>query len=130
MNTITVTIQGCYGKSEIFTVSETAHSASIQHHYDNIKKTKKLDERSITKDEFNKIFNAFMEVNFNEFFNENPDLIGCDGWTLILSIHNGSAEIKASIWCPEKDSSKPETTKLIEACELVCPVFDIEKEAL
>lgn len=123
MNTITIKIQDCYAKSEVFTVSEFSHS--IQHYYDSIKKIKKLDEKSITKDGYDKIFNAFMNVNFNEVFNENPDLIGFDGWTLICSIENGTVEICASVWCPEKDSSKPETSKLIEACELVCPVLEL-----
>lgn len=130
MYTITIKIEGSYGKADIFTVSERAHSAIIQHHYDSIKKIKKLDERSITKDEFNIIFKAFMNVNFNELFKENPDLIAADGWTLICSISNGSAEISISVWYPEKDLSKPETKKLIEACKLVCPVLEIEKYAL
>lgn len=129
MNTISIEIQDCFAKSDIFTVSSDYHSASIQHHYNNIKKFKKLDERSITKDDYEKILKAFMDVNFNAVFNENPDLIGADGWTLICSIENGTSRISIAVWCPEKDLSKPETLKLIEACELVCPVLDIEKEA-
>ena len=73
MNTITIKIQDCYAKSEVFTVSEFSHS--IQHYYDSIKKIKKLDEKSITKDGYDKIFNAFMNVNFNEVFNENPKVV-------------------------------------------------------
>ena len=125
MNTITIKIQDCFANSDIFTVLSSPHLASIQHHFDSIGKIKKLDVRNITKDDYDKLYKAFMNVNFNEVFNENPDLLWFCSWTLICSFENGTAVISASVKCPEKDPSKPETTKLIEACELVCPVLDI-----
>lgn len=127
MNTITIEVEDCFGKKEIFTVSSNYKSASIQHHYDDIQDIKKLDEKEITQADYDKILKAFTNVNFHTVFNENPDLLGCDGWTLICSIHNGTSKLSIEVWCPEKDSSKPETTKLIEACELICPILELER---
>lgn len=122
---IIIDIQDYFGNKQIYTVSAEGQSGIIIHEKGNFKDTDEVDRKKISKDDFDKITNAFFSINFTQIFKEYSNLIGLDGWILTCTIQNGTSKISAQIWCPNKDSSMPETTKLLEACELVCPVMDL-----
>jgi len=124
---ILIDIQNYLGNKEIFTVSDEGKSALIIHEKGNFKDTDEVDKKTISKDDFGKIVKAFSDVNFSEVFKEHSNLMGLDGWILTCTIQNGTAKMSAQLWCPEKDDSMPETTKLLEACELICPILELER---
>ena len=127
MYSITIDIQNYFGDKEVFTVSDEINSYSILHEQGNFKETNEVDRKNISKADFGKISKAFSDINFTEVFNEHSDLVGLDGSILTCTIQNDTSKICAQIWCPEKDPAMSETTKLIEACELVCPIIELEK---
>ena len=124
MFSISINVQNYIRDTEVFTLSSEFNSFLILHEKGNFKETDEVDKKTISKADFDKIAKAFSEINFTEVFNEQPDLMGLDGWILTCSIQNDTAKISAQIWCPEKDQSKPETTKLLEACEKVFSLFE------
>ena len=123
---IIIDVQNFFGNKEIFTVSAEGKSALIIHEKGNFKDTDEVDRKTLSKADFDKIIKTFSEVNFTEVFNEHEDLVGLDGWILTCTIKKSTVNISAQLWCPDKDSSMPETTKLLEACELVCPIFELD----
>ena len=123
---IVIDIQNYFGNKEVFTVSDEGGSCLIIHEKGNFKDTDEVDRKTITKADFEKIKNAFSSINFTVLFDEHAALVGLDGWILTCTIQNSTAKISAQIWCPEKNSAMPETTKLIEACELICPVINLD----
>ena len=66
---------------------------------------------------YEKIAALFESVDFSKVFNENRHQIGLDGWRINCSISSGFTRNTIDVWCPEKSEEKPETTKLLEACE-------------
>ena len=123
---IIIDVQNYFGTKEIFTFSYAGKSGLIIHEKGNFKDTDELDRKTISKADFENIIKAFSEVNFTKVFNEHSDLIGLDGWILTCTIKKGTVNISAQLWCPVKEPSMPETTKLLEACELVCPIFELD----
>ena len=83
----------------------------------------KYNQKPVTKktscSESRLIFEAFEALNFTEIFKESGVFFGCDGWTLKCTLRICSNILSVSLWCPAKDTSKPETKKLLEACEMV-----------
>ena len=128
MNSIKIEVRDCFWNKEVFLVSDEQNSYVIHHEKGNFKETEEIDKKCISKSDFEKIVNTFSEINFTEITKEHGNLLGLDGWTLICSLENGTSKSSVEIWCPEKSPSTPETKKLIEACELVCPVMEIERE--
>lgn len=124
---IIIDVQNYFGNKEIFTVSDEIRSGLIIHEKGDFNDTEEVDRKTISKADFDNIVKAFSEVNFTEVFNEHEDLVGLDGWILTCTIKKGTVKISAQVWCPDKNESMPETTKLLEACELVCPVLELEE---
>jgi len=122
MFSISIDILDYFGKKEIFTLSQDFNVLELLHEKGNFEETDEVDRKNISKANFEKISKAFFDINFTELFNENPDQIHLDGWILTVSIQNDMAKISAQLFCPRKDNSKPETTKLLQACELICPL--------
>ena len=84
----------------------------------------KPETKKLSHTDFSPIYDAFNHLDFTKAWKESGDFAGCDGWTLKCTISNVSSEISVQLWCPEKDHSKPETTKLVEACEKVFSLFE------
>ena len=130
MFSISINIQNYNGDTDVFTLSSEFNEFLILHEKGNFNETDEVDEKTISKADFDKIAKAFFEINIIEVVNEQPDLMGLDGWILNCSIQNGTAKISARLWCPEKDQSKPETTKLLEACEKIFSFFELDSQNL
>lgn len=120
---IIIKILDCFGNGDMFTVSDTGKKGLIIHEKCNFDNTDEVSRHTISKAELIKISNAFEKICFKEVFSEHENLVWIDGCILRITIQNGSSKLNVEVCCPDKDISMPETTKLLEACELVCPIM-------
>ena len=126
MLTITIKKEVSYmGRIDIYTIKYDDKSIPITHKVSGFMHKKvKPETKKLSHTDFSPIYDAFNHLDFTKAWKESGDFAGCDGWTLKCTISNVSSEISVQLWCPEKDHSKPETTKLVEACEKVFSLFE------
>ena len=125
-NSITIKKEVSYiGRTDIYTIEQGDKSIPITHKVGGFMHKKvKPETKKLSHTDFRPIFDAFNALDFTKVWKESGDLAGFDGWTLECTIYHVSTEISIRLWCPEKDQSKPETTKLLEACEKVFSLFE------
>lgn len=128
MYNITIEKEVSYiGRTDTFTIGPADKSIPITHEVSGFMHKKvKPETKILSYTEYRLIEDAFKNIDFQKVFNESGDLVGCDGWTLKVTLSNIMSGISVSLWCPSKDSSTPETTKLLVACEKVCSLFGNE----
>ena len=80
--------------------------------------------KSISILDSKKINDAFSALNFSKIFQETDNKLGKDGWTLTCTLEYRMNQVSVDIWCPEEGNSKPETSKLLQACKLFINIFD------
>ena len=112
------------GKTDIYTIERDDKAIPITHKVGGFMHEKvKPEIKKLSHADFRPVFDAFNNLDFTKAWKESGDLVGFDGWTLKCQIYHVASEISISLWCPEKHHSKPETTKLLEACEKVFSLF-------
>lgn len=115
------------GYDDFYTASLEDSFVSITHEAEgfmNIDTKSQTIELSL--EDFKPIAAAFDNINFYTVLEESNILKGCDGWILKCTISKGMTKLTVSLWCPEEDSSKPETTKLLKACDMIFNLFQLE----
>ena len=129
-NTITIERDVSYiGRKDTFTITNDDKSIPITHEVGGFMHKKvKPESKKLSHTEFRPIFDAFNVLDFTKVFQESGDLVGCDGWTLRCTISNVMSEISVQVWCPSESPEVPATTKLLQACNMVFDLFEIEDE--
>lgn len=125
MYKITIEIDSSYvGYYDTFTVEPDESTVSITHEAKGFR-NKDVKPKTITMSlkEYAPINEIFNDVKFSKILEESDILRGYDGWVLKCTVSNGMTNILVSLWCPEEDPAKPETTKLLKACNKVCDLF-------
>lgn len=106
------------------TVEQNGTSVFITHEAEGFKN---LDtephKRELTLQESQTISKSFENINFYKILKESDILVGYDGWILKCTVSNGMTGVTVSLWCPNEEPSKTETTKLLKACDKVCNLF-------
>ena len=128
MYNITIETAASYaGKSDTYTIEQGDKSIPVTHEADGfMNKNVKPETKKLSHTEYRPIADVFENIDFQKVFKESGDLVGYDGWTLKVTLSKVMSGISVSLWCPSEDPSKPETTKLLQACEKVCALFDQE----
>lgn len=114
----------CAGYLDTFTVEQNGLSVLLTHEAEgfmNLEKEPHIRELSLQDPQT--ISKSFENINFYKILEESDILMGDDGWILKCTVSNGMTEVTVSLWCPDKDPTKPETTKLLKACDKVCNLF-------
>lgn len=114
----------CAGYLDTFTVEQNGLSVLLTHEAEgfmNLEKEPHIRELSLQDPQT--ISKSFENINFYKNLEESDILMGDDGWILKCTVSNGMTEVTVSLWCPDKDPTKPETTKLLKACDKVCNLF-------
>lgn len=78
-------------------------------------------------DEYFPIGDLFENIDFSKVSKECKeckDIENNDEWILECSISNKDTNHSIKLWCPSEDPSTPETTKLLQACNKICSLFD------
>lgn len=119
MLTITIKKDEGWGENDSFTVSPGDKSVAVTHTMRSFGQKEKSVTKKISIADYCNIEKIFEAVDFGKVFKENIGISGLDGWTLKCTLFSGSTRIEVELWSPEKDESKPETVKLLEACEMV-----------
>ena len=127
-NTITIERDVSYiGRKDTFTITNDDKSIPITHEVGGFMHKKvKPESKKLSHTEFRPILDAFNELDFTKVFQESGDLVGCDGWTLRCTISNVMSEISVQVWCPSESPEVPATTKLLQACNMVFDLFELE----
>ena len=113
------------GRKDIYTIEQDDKSIPITHKVCGFMHKKvKTETKKLSHTDFQPIFDAFNNLDFTKAWQESGNLVGFDGWTLKCKIYHVATEISIRLWCPSKDGSIPETTKLLEACEKVFSLFE------
>lgn len=122
MFTVIVEKEDGFRNKETYTLY--SDRCSISYETEGFNKKSKLLNKSISQTDAKKINEAFSALDFSKIFKETDDLLGCDGWTLTCTLEFRMNQVSVDIWCPNNSSKKPETTKLVKACELLESVFE------
>lgn len=109
---------------DIVTLSPGQKSASLVHKINVFDKKTEPIRKNIKISDYNDILQSLQAINLDQVFKENEENIGLDGWTLSCSISHGVIRHEIAIWNPEKDSSKSETIRFLEACDKVFALLD------
>ena len=96
----------------------------ISYEAEGFNKKSKPVNKSISQTDAKKINEAFSALDFSKIFKETDDLLGCDGWTLTCTLEYRMNQVSVNVWCPNNSSTKPETSKLLQACKLFLNIFD------
>lgn len=97
--------------------------SSLTYEAEGFNKKSKPVKKTISQTDIKKINEAFSALDFSKIFKETDDLLGMDGWTLTCTLEFRMNQVSVDVWCPNDSSSKPETAKLVKACELLESVF-------
>ena len=117
------------GNNDIYTIEKGDKSIPVVHKVEGfMSKHKKAEIKKLSHTEFRPIYDAFDVLDFTNIYKESGDLVGYDGWTLKCTISNIMSEISVKLWCPSESPEKPETTKLLQACEKVFSLFEENQE--
>ena len=128
MYNITIEVEASYaGYDDIFSVTPDEKFVSINHEPEGFMNTEtKSQTKELSISEYQPIADVFDDINFYTVLEESNDIKGYDGWTLNCTISKGMTKLTVSLWCPDENSSKPETTKLLKACKKVFDLFGFE----
>lgn len=80
-------------------------------------------------DEYLPIGDLFENIDFSEVFRECKEcreIEKNDEWILKCSFSRNDTNHSVKLLCPSEDPSTPETTKLLQACNKVCALFEEE----
>ena len=126
MYNITIEKEVSYiGRTDTFTIGPDDKSIPITHEVGGFMHKKvKPETKKLSYTEYRPIEDAFKNIDFQKVFNESGDLVGCDGWTLKVTLSNIMSGISVSLWCPTESPETPETTKLLQACEMIFSLFE------
>ena len=117
------------GRKDTFTIENGNKSIQITHEVGGFMHKKvKPETKKLSHTEFHSIFDSFNALDFTKIYQESGDLVGCDGWTLRCTISNVMTEISVQVWCPSENPEVPETTKLLQACNMVFDLFPREED--
>ena len=125
MYKITIEKDSSYAEHyDTFTIEQEEKSVSITHAAEGFM-DKDVDSKTIKLPlaDYSPIADVFENLDFPKILAESDVLMGYDGWILKCTISNGMTVVSVSLWCPSEDPSKPETTRLLQACEKVCALF-------
>ena len=128
MYKITIEKDSSYaGHYDTFTIEPEEKSVSITHATEGFM-DKDVDSKTIKLPlaDYCPLVDVFENLDFPKILAESDVLMGYDGWILKCTISNGMTGVSVSLWCPSEDPSKPETTRLLQACEKVCALFGEE----
>lgn len=121
MFTVIVEKEDGFRNKETYTL-EPDYS-SLTYEAEGFNKKSKPVKKTISQIDIKKINEAFSALDFSKIFKETDDLLGMDGWTLTCTLEFRMNQVSVDVWCPNDSSSKPETAKLVKACELLESVF-------
>ena len=121
MFTVIVEKEDGFRNKETYTL-EPDYS-SLTYEAEGFNKKSKPVKKTISQTDIKKINEAFSALDFSKIFKETDDLLGMDGWTLTCTLEFRMNQVSVDVWCPNDSSSKPETAKLVKACELLESVF-------
>ena len=121
MFTVIVEKEDGFRNKETYTL-EPDYS-SLTYEAEGFNKKSKPVKKTISQTDIKKINEAFSALDFSKIFKETDDLLGMDGWTLTCTLEFRMNQVSVDVWCPNNCSSKPETAKLVKACELLESVF-------
>ena len=121
MFTVIVEKEDGFRNKETYTL-EPDYS-SLTYEAEGFNKKSKPVKKTISQTDIKKINEAFSALDFSRIFKETDDLLGMDGWTLSCKLEFRMNQVSVEVWCPNDSSSKPETAKLVKACELLESVF-------
>lgn len=121
MFTVIIEKEDGFRNKETYTLDPDRFSLSYEAEGYN-KKSKPVN-KTVSQTDANKINEAFSALDFSKIFKETDDLLGMDGWTLTCTLEFRMNQVSVDVWCPNDSSSKPETVKLVKACELLESVF-------
>ena len=128
MYKITIEKDSSYaGHYDTITIEQEKSSVSIKYAAEGFM-DKDVDSKTIKLPltEYCPIANVFDNLDFPKILAENDVLVGYYGWILKCTISNGMTKVSVSLWCPSEDPSKPDTTKLLQACDKICALFGEE----
>lgn len=127
MFTVIVEKEDGFRNKETYTL-EPDYS-SLTYEAEGFNKKSKPVRKTISQTDIKKINEAFSALDFSKIFKETDDLLGMDGWTLTCTLEFRMNQVSVDVWCPNDSSSKPETAKLVKACELLESVFEQENDS-
>ena len=130
MYKITIVKDSSYaGYLDTYTVEQNGPSVLLTHEAEGFMNLdKEPHTRELSLQESQTISKSFENINFYKILEESDILMGYDGWILKCTVSNGMTEVTVSLWCPDEDPSKPETTKLLKACEKLFTIFNYNKD--
>ena len=122
---ITIKTEAAYaGRTDTYSVVTVDNTITIIHEVGGfMNKNVKPESKTLSDTEYSSFLDSFKNIDFQKVFHESGALVGCDGWTLTVTSSNVMSGISVSLWCPSEDPEKPETTKLLKACNKVCNYF-------
>ena len=118
-----------YENKKIYTLEPDGSSSILASKSEDFNKKGKYVRKNISLAVTKKINDAFSALDFSKIFKETDDLIGNDGWTITCTLEFRMNQVSIDVWCPKGGSSKPETTKLVKACELFESIFEQTNES-
>ena len=121
MFTVIIEKEDGFKNKETYTLD--SDRCSLSYEVEGFNKKSKPVNKSISQTDAKKINEAFSALDFSKIFKETDDLLGCDGWTLTCTLEYRMNQVSVNVWCPNNSTTKPETTKLVKACELLESVF-------
>ena len=86
----------------------------------------KSDSIKMDSENYQKVFDAIIDINFAKLVNETPEIYGLDGYNMIVNLKNGSTNCELHAWCPGHNKDKPETKKLLDFCKMVFKMFSLK----
>jgi len=89
--------------------------------------SKDFCSKLILKEDIEKFWNRFMEINWQKVLLENEPYQGCDGSNSIVEISVGLQTLTLSLWCPDMDFYKEQD--MGESLKLLETVYDLMKYA-
>ena len=114
-----------FSSTDIYTIEQRDNFIAIVHKVGgSMQKKIKPEVKRFSYADIRQFFDLFNNLDFTKAWRESGNLVGFDGWTLKCKIYHAATEISIRLWCPSKDESNPETTKLLDACEKVFSLFE------
>ena len=105
-----------FSSTDIYTIEQRDNFIAIVHKVGgSMQKKIKPEVKRFSYADIRQFFDLFNNLDFTKAWRESGNLVGFDGWTLKCKIYHAATEISIRLWCPSKDESNPETTKLLEA---------------
>ena len=124
MFTIIIEKSDGFKNKETYTLEPGEQNSIISWEAEEFNKKLEPVRKLISQSDTKKINDAFSALDFSKIFLETDDILGKDGWTLTCTLEYRMNQVSVDIWCPKEEKSKPETSKLLQACKLFVTIFD------